>query len=1056
MRSSKILTVLSFTLAAFCSNAQAQATKDSVIVVQKQYPGAFNVSGVIKDAATGKSLRGIKVTYKDYSAAITDSIGAFSIKVPSKNVSILFEGESYQSKEIAVKGNSKINASLYEDTYTSVYDFAKLPFGVKMKSEIPFAASSVRTNGNWSKITETSSSFLQGKVAGLNAIRRSGTPNIGATLFLRGYNSLYATNQPLIIVDGVVFDNADYGGLISGHYTDPLSTIDPRDIDNVTVIKDGSSTYGTKGANGVILITTARANELGTKIDFAIYAGANFQPSKIPLLNPGDHRIYLSEILKSKGLTDAQIQAQPYMNDNKSNPDYFRYHNNTDWQDEVLKKGATKNIYLKITGGDNIARYALSLGFTKNDALVKNTDLTRYNMRFNGDLNLSKKLTATTDLSFAFDEQNLRDQGTSYKTNPIFLSLVKSPFLRVKEVSDAGIESPTLAGRDTFNISNPAVITDNALGLNRHYRFLGSIGFNYQVQKSLMLSTSVGVIYDKIRESFFIPGKGVASDTLNYAVVASRSGSMVKSFYSLYNDTKLTYTKRFNNVHDLSARLGFRYLKGKAEQDFGLGYNSPIDQLISVQFGSNALRQVGGSIGESTWLNTYFNTDYSYADKYFFSFNVAMDGSSRFGKNINNALTIGSNKLAVLPSIAAAWLISSEKFIKGSKIDLLKLRASFGLSGNDDIGNYNARTTYVPQNLLGLEGLVRSGFGNDQLQWEKTTKLNAGLDLSILNERLSLSFDAYHNKTDNMLAYENIPIASGSTFIIANSGAMHTNGIEAAVNGRILNKKLKWDLGFTAGKSTSSIDALPVNNVLASFAGATYISQVDAVPNLFFGYKANGVFVSDVIAAQESLSIKNADGTLVPFKGGDVRFADLNGDHIIDANDRQVIGNPNPDFFGAISNKLTWKKFSFDALLTFSQGNDIYNYTRNQLEGESGYYNQTKAVINRWKTNGDVTNIPKATWGDPMGNSRFSDRWIEDGSYLRLRTATLSYNVPIKQGGAFKYTVVYLTGNNLFTFTKYKGFDPEFSASESMFGQGIDNTLEPQVRSVQLGVRIGL
>jgi len=1054
MRSSKILTVLSFTLAGLCANAQVK--KDAVVQTEKQYPGAFNVSGVIKDASTGKSLRGIRVTYKEYSAAITDSVGAFSIKVPSKNVSLLFEGEGYQSKQVAVKGNSKIEASLYEDTYTSFYDFAKLPFGTRMKSETPFAASSVQTNGNWSKATETSSSFLQGRVAGLNAIRRSGTPNIGATMFLRGFNSLYATNQPLIIVDGVVFDNADYGGLIAGHYTDPLSTIDPRDIDNVTVIKDGSSTYGTKGANGVILITTARANELGTKIDFAVYGGINSRPATMPILNAADHRIYISEILKSRGLTDAQIQAQPYMNDNKSNPDYYRYHNNTDWQDQVFKTGAMKNIYLKVTGGDNIAKYALSLGFLKNDAPVKNTDLTRYNMRFNGDLNLSKKLTANTDLSFTFDEQNLRDQGASSKTNPIFLSLVKSPFLRVKEVSNAGIESPTLADRDTFNVSNPAVLTDNALGLNRRYRFLGSIGFNYQLQKSLTLSTSVGVIYDKIRESFFIPTKGVTTDTLNYAVVSSRSGSMVKSFYSLYNDTKLTYTKRFKNVHDLSARLGFRYLKGKAEQDYGLGYNSPIDQLISVQFGSNALRKVGGSIGESTWINTYFNTDYSFADKYFFSFNVAMDGSSRFGKNIENALTIGTNKQAVLPSIAAAWLISSEEFVKGSKIDLLKLRASFGLSGNDDVGNYNARQTYIPQNLLGLQGLVRSGFGNDQLQWEKTSKLNVGLDLSIFNERLSLSFDAYHNKTDKMLAYENIPIASGSTFIIANSGAMHTNGLEAAVNGRILNKKLKWDIGFNVGKYTSTVDVLPVDKVLASFAGATYITQVGAVPNLFFGYKTNGVFVSDAVAAQENLSIRNLDGSLVAFKGGDVRFVDVNGDHVIDESDRQAIGNPNPDFFGAISNKFSYKNFSFDALLTFSQGNDIYNYTRNQLEGQSGYYNQTEAVINRWKTNGDVTNIPKATFGDPMGNSRFSDRWIEDGSYLRLRTATLSYNVPIKQGGAFKYTVVYLTGNNIFTFTKYKGFDPEFSASESMFGQGIDNTLEPQVRSVQLGVRIGL
>ncbi len=590
------------------------------------------------------------------------------------------------------------------------------------------------------------------------------------------------------------------------------------------------------------------------------------------------------------------------------------------------------------------------------------------------------------------------------------------------------------------------------------FRFFGSIGFNYQLSRSFALSTTVGIIYDKTRDKFFIPRKGVTTDTLNSDIALSRSGSMVKAYFSLYDDSKLSFTKRFKNVHELSARLGFRYLKSKAEQDFGLGYNSPIDQLTSIQYGQNSLRSIGGGIGEATWLNTYFNTDYSYADKYILSFNIATDGSSKFGKNISDALSVGGTRFAVLPSIAGAWLISSENFMTSSFFDLLKLRASYGLSGNDDIGNYTARQTYVSQNLLGLQGLVRSGFGNDQLQWEQVKKLNAGLDVSILNERVSLSFDAYQKKVDKMLISESTPIAAGSSFpfFVSNSGAMTTQGLEASVNARIINHTFKWDLGFNAANSTSKIDRLPVNNIFTSFAGATYITQPGSVPNLFYGYKTNGVFISDNVAAQENLSIKNPNGSLVPFKGGDIRFVDVNGDHIIDDNDKQVIGNPNPKFFGGVSNRFEYKKFSLDALFTFVQGNDIYNYTRNQLEAESGYNNQTTAVINRWRTNGDDTNTPKTTFGDPMGNSHFSDRWIEDGSYLRLRTLTLSYNMLFKKQRGFKYAVVYLTGNNLFTFTKYRGYDPEFSAGESVFTQGIDNALEPQVKSVQLGLRIGL
>ena len=1053
MQVSKI--VFSLSLIVFCLMATAQDQNDSVVVIKKQFPGAKSIFGVVKDASGGRNLRGIKVTYKDYSAAITDSNGSFRLRVPSLDVAVLLEGEGYQSKLVALKGNERITARLYEDTYTSFYDMAVLPMNEIRKVQVPFAATSVQTNGNWGNITETPSSYIQGRVAGLRAVRRSGTPNAGAALFLRGINSLYGTNQPLIIVDGVIFDNVDYGGIISGHYTDPLSTIDPRDIDNITVIKDGLSTYGTKGANGVILITTARSKELGTKIDFGVYGGINFSPTKLPLLNAAEHRLYLSDILRSQGLTVQQVQALPYMNDNKANPDYYRYHNNTDWQDRIFDNNSIKNIYLKVTGGDNIAKYALSLGYMNNGAPVNNTDLKRYNMRFNGDLNLSRRMTATTNFSFTFNEQNLRDQGTASKTNPIFLALMKSPLLRYKEVSDSGIESPTLAARDTFNIGNPSVVTDDAIGLSRNYRFLGSIGFNYQLSRSFSIATTLGITYDKGRESFFIPGRGVTTDTLTSDIASSRSGSMVKSYFSLYNDTRVTYNKRFNNIHDLTARAGFRYLSSKAEQDMGLGYNSPIDQLTSVQFGTNSLRVVGGGIGEVNWLNTYFNTSYSYGDKYFIAFNLAVDGSSRFGKNIPNALSVGENKFAVLPSIAAAWLISSEKFMKGNGIDVLKLRGSYGITGNDDIGNYTARQTYISQNLLGLQGLVRSGFGNDRLQWEEVKKLNVGLDAAILNERVNITLDAYQNKTDKMLVNESAPVASGATFTITNSGAMKTNGVEASVNARVFNRGFKWDIGFNIARSTSTIERLPVDRILTSFAGATFITRSAAAPNLFYGYKTNGVFGSDNIAAQEGLSIRKADGSLAPFTAGDVRFADINNDKIIDENDRQVIGDPNPDFFGGITNRFEYKRFSLEALFTFTQGNDIYNYTRSMLEAQSGFGNQTVAVLNRWRTNGSVTDIPKATFGDPKGNSRFSDRWIEDGSYFRLRTVTLSYDLPFKPGG-FRYAVVYLTGNNVFTLTKYKGYDPEFSAGESIFNQGIDNTLEPQVKSVQLGLRIGL
>ncbi len=1017
----------------------------------------YKVAGTVLNATTGKPAAGVRVSYKNFSASISDSTGSFAINLPGREVMLSVSGEGLQTKNVAVKGAQVIRILVYPTGFTSAATELELPQGRVSGTHSPYAAVGVQVNDEWNRYSETPDSYLQGEVTGLNVIRRSGTQNVGAALFLRGINSLYATNQPLIIVDGVIFNNTSTGGsIISNNYTNPLSTIDIRDVDEITVLKDAASLYGTKGANGAIIIRTIRAKELGTKIDFAVFGGYNAVPKNLPLLKAADYRIYLSEILKTSGLTDAQIQSQPYMNDDPSVPGYYAYHNETDWQDLVMKQSYTKNIYLKVTGGDNIARYAISLGFLNNDGLTKNTDISKYNMRFNGDLNLSRRMTATTNLAFTFSEQNVRDQGNSPKTSPLFLSLVKAPFLRTNDVSAAGVESPTLADKDTLNISNPLALTDIGLGLNKNYRFFGSVGLNYELTKKVMLSTTVGIVNDKVRENFFVPRKGVTPDSLTTGIAYSRLGTQVTSLFTLYNDTRLTYTNTFNKLHSLKAMAGFRYMKDKTEQDFGLGYNSAIDELVSVGNGTNSLRRIGGDIGEARWLSTYFNADYSIADKYFLSANLAMDGSSRFGDDAKGGVKLGEKVFSVLPSLAAAWIISSEKIFASSKIDLLKLRASIGLSGNDDIGNYTARQTYVSQNLLGMQGLVRNGLANTELQWEQATKLNVGADVALFKERLQFSLDVYSNKTDKLIVYEPMATASGFDYAVTNSGGLKTTGVELSAMARLINKEhFNWDAGFNVGKYESSVTKLPEDKIITSALGATYITQVGGSPNEFYGHRADGVYSSNAIAASEGLSMRKADGTLVAFTGGDIRFADLNGDKIIDDNDREALGSPNPEWTGSFFNKFTYKRFALNTLFTFTSGNEIFNYTRAQLEGMNNAYNQTENVLNRWRADGQVTNTPKASWGDPMGNSRFSSRWIEDGSYLRLRTVTLSYDVPFKTG-FLKYITVYATGNNLITLTEYKGYDPEFSPTQSVFGQGVDNTLEPQLKSVQIGFKLGL
>ncbi|MGN7787220.1 SusC/RagA family TonB-linked outer membrane protein [Niabella sp. 22666] len=1052
----KILPAMCFPVLCSTVDAQEATPQRAPAVVAKM---ANPVSGTISDAATGKPVVGANITYKEFAAAISDTSGRFSIDAPWNDITLLITADGYQAKEIALKGNKNIVIQLQKSGFQSFYENITLPSATMLRSKLANAATTVKTDGAWTNIPETPDAYLQGRVAGLQSIRRSGTPGIGADLFLRGYSSLFASNQPMIIVDGVYYDNGSYGNsLVSGYYNNPLSFIDLKDIDDITVLKDGSSLYGAKAANGVIIITTARAREEATKIDAAVYGGISFAPSAIPVMGAGSYRSYLSEMLQSKGLSASEIQQLPYMNDDINNPEYYRYHSNTDWQNQVFSQRYTQNAYLKITGGDNIAKYGLSIGYLNSKSPLEETGLNRYNMRFNADLNLSKRLTASANIGYFRSSADLKNQGINPTTNPIYTSLVKAPFLPIHVIADNGLESPLLAGRDTLGFSNPAAIIQNMTSNNTSYRFVGGVTFNYQLSNSLTLGTTIAITSQKNRENFFIPERGIAPDTLfNGTLARNRSGAQVIKAFNTFNDTRISYYKAFNKRNQLNVKAGVRYNKTNGEQDYGLGFNSATDQLTGVGYGLNTLRQIGGNLGSATWLNMYVNADYNMADKYFITVANALDASSRFGHKIENAgIEIGGRRFGVFPSLGAAWLISSENFMAAAPaINLAKLRVSYGITGNDDIGNYTARSYYVSQNLLGVAGLVRGGIADERLQWEQVSKLNLGLDLALFNERLQITADVYSNKTSNMIVYEPGPAITGQEYIVKNSGAMKTNGWETAITGLLINQnKLKWQLGFNIAAYKTSVTELPAGSFITGYAGGNTITGVGNAPNVFYGYKTNGVFVSDAAAAASGLSTRNADGSSTPFRGGDMIFSD-NGDKIIDEKDMQVIGNPNPDFFGGVNTRLTYGNWTLDALATFSVGGDVYNYARRQLESQSGYANQTEAVMRRWRTDGQLTDIPKATWGDPMSNSRFSDRWIEDASYLRLKTVSLSYKVPVKPT-ALKYIHIYATGNNLITFSKYLGYDPEFSAASGIYGQGADTFFEPQYKYVQLGVRFGL
>ncbi|MEI6949876.1 SusC/RagA family TonB-linked outer membrane protein [Paraflavisolibacter sp. H34] len=1030
---------------------------------------ARRISGQVTDAASKNGIAGIRVQVEGYSAAITDKDGNFSLKVPSLTTTLVLEGEGYGPRRVALKGRSRIQESLFDDSHESFYSPLVLPGSIVPRSNVAASVGSYNAASAWGQPGETVDALLQGRVAGLNAVRRSGTPGAGANLFLRGYNSLYGTNQPLLVIDNMIFDAGEYGeSIVAGAAVNPLALIDVKDIDNVTVLRDATAQYGTKGANGAIIITTARAKSQATKIDFALYSTFNQVPKNLPVLDAADYRVYLSEQLQSRGWTPAQVAAQPYMDDRAESNQYPAYHFQTDWQQRVLENSLNRNVYLKITGGDNIATYGLSLGYTGNKGIVRHTDLTRYNTRFNAEFNFTKRFTGLANLSFAYNEQNLKDAGMAEKTAPLYLALVKAPFLGTNEVNDKGVLSPNLADVDTLGLTNPAVIIDKMKAENKYYRFFGSFAFKYELSKYLHASTLAGVTYDKVRENSFIPRRGVTNDTAANAILDSRMATQVRRLFSLFSDTRLEYNRLYRLRHHISARAGLRYQDNDAARHYARGFNSATDDLESVQTGVALLRQVGGSLGRWNWLNAYLGADYGFNQKLFLSLNAALDGSSRFGTQAEGGLPIAGRKWPLMAGAGVAWLLSSEAFMGGSPLDLLKLRASVSLTGNDDIGNYSYRRTYTSQNLLGAQGLVRSGIADPALQWETVRKFNAGLDLSFWNQRVNLSMDAFHHQTDNLLVYGPLAPVTGFSTGLTNGGRLQNAGGEVTASVRLVNRpSLKWDAGLNISAYKNKVLAVPGGRFTTDYAGATLLTAEGKGASLFYGYQADGVYASEAEAAAAPTYSRSQTGELLPFGAGDVRFvnrADAPGDTlangtrvaVIDAADRTVIGNPAPAVTGGFHNHLIWKRFELDALFTFSQGGAVYNYLRSRLERMSGTENQLQTVRNRWRYDGQETSVPKASWGDPLGNGRFSDRWIEDGSYLRLRTLSLQYHLPLKGGAVFKNATVYATANNLFTLTRYKGYDPEFSAGRSVFAQGIDTGLDPLFRSFTLGARIGL
>ncbi len=1019
----------------------------------------LTVKGKVIEAHSKNAMAAVQVrTLNHQAAATTDENGQFSIEISSSNEVLLITAYDYYPLEVSVRGREDLVIEMYPDFFKEMYPLVQ---GLTGQLRSSLAANSISGITDLDKNTALSvDKLINSRLGGsARSISNSGEAGRGSTIFLRGLNSINLNAQPLFVVDGVPWnDYSDVVSLHDGFLTNFLADIDLTDIENVTVIKDGASIYGSKGGNGVILVNTKRGRDMATKIEANAVGGILEMPGSIPLMNGDQFRIYLTDLIGTRDISFAEIDAMEFLQDDPSKLSYKTYHNTTNWNKEIYRQGISQGYNIIVNGGDEKALYNFSMGYTGIKGVVKSTDLQRLNTRFNSDFTMNDKITAGLSVGFTNVDRTLLDDGVNFYTSPTYLAMIKAPFLNPYSYTNTGDLTSDTEDSDDFNVGNPLAIIEKALNTNKHYRLNLGIRPKYRISPSLTLSSLFDYNLDKVKETYYSPIVGVADryiPGLGISENVFRSQQMRNT--GVFVDNRFEYTHQFGDVHRINAIAGWRYLSNYYEGDFAEGHNSGSDQKRNL-LSEEDFKLAYGLNNKTKSVSNYVNVDYSYDHRYYATASLSMDASSRFGQDTRGGFQLFNRSWGLFPSLNAGWLISSEDFMTGiSFIDLLKLRAGYSISGNDGVDPY-AWTAYFNsiRYMDRANGLVLGNIANEGIQWESSKKLNFGIDANVLNNRLAVSADIYSNRTSDLIILRSLPDITGLGYYWDNSGELSNKGYELSGQLKILNLNLlKWELSTSIGHYKNRIETLPDGDFTTELYGGEILTSVGNPAGIFYGYKTKGVFASQADADAAQLKMTDENGLEHYFGAGDIHFDDFTADGIINEKDKQVIGDPNPDFYGSFSSNMLLWKFTLEAVFTFSYGNEIYNYLQSQLESGSDYINQTTAVLNRWTYEGLETFQPRAVYGDPMGNARFSDRWIEDGSYLRLKSLSINYKIPVRSK-TIEEINIWASANNLWTFTNYLGRDPEVSAQRAVLYQGIDTGLIPAYRSYFIGIKLNL
>ena len=1045
----------------------------------------ISVQGVVVDDATKAPIAGVrlKTLNDDRYAAMTDSDGKFTIKVPTFATALFVQAPQYLSQQVSIiagDANQKVRISMLSNAFAPMYED-----GTAITARNSFVS-----HGEGLSIDEEMTEKLGGDIR-MNM--HSGNLEQGAAMFIRGISSLNANAQPLIILDGVELDmQRDRSSLHLGDIFNMLTTISPEDIDKVTVLKNATALYGARGANGVILIDTKRGHSMATRIDANIGVGWTFIPNTPTMMNATQYRNYaveqlgtIAEVQKRIGSSTDALQFN-FLNDAPNGYYYNTYHNDTKWSDYVLRTALTHNYSINVQGGDDIGMYNLSVAYIQTMKNTKENSFDRINVRFNTDIKLLWNLTTKFDMSFSRSNTNLLDDGipadlnAGVITSPVFLSLIKSPLLYPYQynkninaftslLSDADDLFSTLKDGN-YSQANPLALLENGSGerknRNENTFFNVAIMPTYEITKDLKLTSHFSYYLNRNSQAYYRPNIGLPSFTIqNLGTVYSKTASIFSKEQNILSNTHIDWNKKIG-AHTIAAVGGFRYTYFSFDNgDLTTQYSTKgeDDKNPKHATGNNVYDSVTGA--DDVWKNMqwYVSGDYNYMNKYFASVSLLAEANSRFGSNADGGMKMFGVKWAIFPSVQLGWVLSNEKwFPKNGIVNYLRLNAGVDMSGNDGISNYAARTSYTTVRYNDSQiGIQLTNVGNEEIKWEKTSKLNIGLEANFLNNRLGIKANYYYHSTEDLLALKTFqnPIGGINNYW-TNDGELRNIGYEVGISGKPVSSK-DWhlEIGATLGHYKNEVMSLANGSYTSSIYGDNNIlTAVDHPVGVFYGYKTKGIFSTTEEANAASLYIVDETGAQQKFQAGDVHFEDMNGDHLINESDKVVIGDPNPDIYGNIFMNLNWKRFTLGVNFNYSLGNDVYNYQRSILNSGATLYNQQVAEIGHWRYEGQQASLPRVNYGDPMGNNRFSDRWIEDGSYLRMKSVKLTYQVPLPESWQswLQGISVWAEGRNLFTLTKYTGNDPEFSISNNQLYQGIDCGNIAQGRILSMGVKINL